>query len=80
MSNSRPKLKLGLDERDELRELIDSQGWLKLLTCLSQLVERKGKSVLTLNEPDRLLKAKSEYDGQIELLSQIRDLKKILSE
>ena len=80
MSNSRSVVKLDLDERDELKELIGSQGWLISLKVLDQLLERMGRDVLTLQEPDRVLKRKAEYDGAQELLAHIKNLKKILGE
>jgi hypothetical protein len=80
MADSRRIVKLGLDERDDLKEVIESQGWLNLLKVIEGFVTRKGQDVLTLQEPSRLLTAKSEYDGQKELLANIKNLKKILAE
>lgn len=80
MSELRRVVKLDLDEHDELKELIDGQGWPILLKVLEGLVSRKGQDVLSLQESSRILLCKSEYDGQKELLANIKQLKKILGE
>lgn len=78
MGTLKPVLKLKEEQREVLAELFSGQGWPTLLTVLDQLVRRRGDDVLTIESPDRLLKAKNEYDGAKSLASDIKRLKELL--
>jgi hypothetical protein len=79
MGTNRPVVKLKEEERESLNEVLGSHGWLTLVHVLDQLVRRRGEDVLTINDdPERLLKAKSEYDGARSLVSDVKRLKEIL--
>ena len=79
MSLSPIKLKLTEEGREELLQLFETQGWVELVHVLQQLVQAKGSSVLTLQDEDRFLKAKAEYDGVVKFFADIQNLKQIVS-
>lgn len=72
-------LKLSQDDKERALEVISNHGWLTLINIFEQLVKAKGEAVLTLDEEERFLKAKSRYDGAKELLADIKRLKEIIS-
>jgi hypothetical protein len=71
-------LKLNQDDREEALELLSSHGWDIMVNILDQLVQAKGQAVLTLQDEDRFLRAKAQYDGAVDLLSDIKRLKQIV--
>lgn len=76
-------MKLGSEERDDLRSLVDHEGWPVLLSVLEQLIDAMGKSVLEYNletnGPNGLCSRKDKYAGarsiHTELLATVSNLK-----
>jgi hypothetical protein len=71
-------LKLNQDDREEALELLSSHGWDVMVNILDQLVQAKGQAVLTLQDEDRFLRAKAQYDGAVDLLNDVKRLKQIV--
>lgn len=70
-------VKLGQDDLEIVEETLSGPGWPLVINCISQLVRRRGEDVLTL-EDSRLLLGRAKYQGSLELLQDIKNLKEIL--
>lgn len=75
-------MKLNTEEREELYELLGTQGWVLALKVIENMVSKKAQKVLTYNSSegaDGLVRAKCNYEGASQLFLDIRNLKKNLS-
>lgn len=77
-------MKLSIDEREQLDELLDQEGWKVLVEqVLPQLVEAKRAGVFTqtltkTEDFTRLALLVTELEGMRKLMSDIQELKKFL--